>query len=69
MTRLKFIIVVTLCWFCAFTTSIAQEQTIGWFLNSQDAYDGYTLFAPISYTDTYLIDNCGKLIHSLEQRL
>ncbi|NCA84492.1 MAG: T9SS type A sorting domain-containing protein [Clostridia bacterium] len=64
MTKLKFIIVVTLCWIFAVTGLKAQEQTIGWFLNSQEAYNGYTLFAPLPYTETYLIDNCGKLIHS-----
>ena len=64
MSRLKIFIAAVLFWFLAYTVSLAQEHTIGWFLNSEDAYDGYTLFAPISYTETYLIDNCGKLIHS-----
>lgn len=42
----------------------AQTQTIGWFQNSNESYDGYTLFSPLPSTETYLIDNCGKLIHS-----
>ncbi|MBT3209618.1 MAG: T9SS type A sorting domain-containing protein [Bacteroidetes bacterium] len=64
MTRLKSLVVLAL--YCIFSSTgiIAQEQTIGWFLNSQNSYDGFTLFAPIPYTETYLIDNCGKLIHS-----
>jgi hypothetical protein len=64
MTKFKFIIAVALCWLFASTESMAQEQTVGWFLNSEDAYDGYTLFAPLPNTETYLIDNCGKYIHS-----
>lgn len=28
------------------------------------SFDGYTLFAPQSYTSTYLIDNCGRQVHS-----
>jgi hypothetical protein len=42
----------------------AQNQTVGLFQNSLEAYNGYTLFSPLIYTDTYLIDNCGKLVHS-----
>ena len=34
-----------------------QEQTVGLFLNTSAAAPGYTLFAPMSYNVTYLIDN------------
>ncbi|PLW92144.1 MAG: hypothetical protein C0592_12310 [Marinilabiliales bacterium] len=44
--------------------SLSAQQTIGWFQNDAESYNGYTLFAPIVYTETYLIDNCGKIIHS-----
>lgn len=40
------------------------QQTIGLFSNTADAFDGYTLFAPMSATKTYLIDNCGEKVHS-----
>lgn len=40
------------------------QQTVGLFMNSQDAYDGYTLFNPLSAEETYLIDNCGEKVHS-----
>jgi hypothetical protein len=40
----------------------AQTQTVGLFLNDARAQDGYTLFAPIGYTSTYLIDNRGLLV-------
>ncbi|MCB0728231.1 MAG: aryl-sulfate sulfotransferase [Ignavibacteriae bacterium] len=43
----------------------SSSQTIGLFQHDAGTYDnGYVLFAPISYTQTYLIDKCGKLVHS-----
>ena len=41
---------------------IGQFQTIGLFQYDLGSFDGYTLFSPNE--NTYLIDNCGKLIHS-----
>ncbi len=41
---------------------LSQNQTVGLFTNDNQAYKGYTLFSPNS--NTYLIDNCGKLINS-----
>jgi len=40
------------------------QQTVGLFLNTADSYDGYTLFAPLANTTTYLIDNCGEKVQS-----
>lgn len=40
------------------------QQTMGLFANSMEAFDGYTLFAPINSTETYLINNCGEKVHS-----
>ena len=40
------------------------QQTVGIFLNSSTSYDGYTLFAPMGSDITYLIDNCGEMVHS-----
>jgi len=49
------------CFF--FQVSIAQPTTtMGLFFNSSEAYNGYTLFAPMASTHTYLIDNCGYVI-------
>ena len=60
----------TLCTVLGFLLSIvnlhAQEQTVGLFLNEEESFHGYTLFAPIPYTSTYLIDNSGRLIHEWE---
>ncbi|MBS4028478.1 MAG: YHYH protein [Ignavibacteriales bacterium] len=44
-----------------------SQQTVGLFLNdSANSFNGYTLFAPMRYTTTYLINNNGKLVHSWE---
>jgi len=43
--------------------SIAQ-QTIGLFRNDSSSYNGYTLFCPSAYETTYLIDNCGEVVHT-----
>ncbi len=43
---------------------VYAQQTIGLFLNTEDSYNGYTLFAPMTFTTTYLIDNCGEKVHS-----
>lgn len=40
------------------------QQTVGLFLNTAESYKGYTLFAPLSSTTTYLINNCGEKVHS-----
>ena len=44
--------------------SPAQDQTVGLFLNNPGATPGYTLFAPIGSTTTYLIDSYGRLVHT-----
>ncbi len=41
-----------------------SSRTLGLFIDDEDSYDGYTLFAPIGYTSAYLIDNQGRLVHS-----
>jgi hypothetical protein len=43
---------------------LGQDQTVGLFLNTTEAAPGYTLFAPMSYNVTYLIDNNGELVQS-----
>lgn len=47
-----------------FHLSQAQQQTIGIFLNTEDSFDGYTMFSPNNGTTTYLINNCGEMVHS-----
>src|SRR4051812_11821069 len=57
--------IITLILICLTLSSIqfTKAQTVGWFQNSPQSYDGYTLFAPMNSDTTYLIDNCGKLLH------
>lgn len=53
--------------FCSFLTQDLQsEQTVGLFKNSQESYNGYTLFSPMNGFNTYLIDNCGEQVHKWE---
>ena len=54
----KIIFIFLIC----ISTASAQNQTVGVFENTIEAFNGYTLFSP--NTETYLIDNCGKLINS-----
>src|ERR1035437_482998 len=50
--------------FSAVLTAQAQ-QTMGLMKHTSGGYDnGYVLFSPFSWNVTYLIDKCGKLIHS-----
>ncbi|RMG88006.1 MAG: hypothetical protein D6714_01380 [Bacteroidetes bacterium] len=44
----------------SFSISYAQ-QTVGLFQNTPASLNGYTLFS--SNRDTYLIDNCGRVVH------
>ncbi len=41
-----------------------SQQTVGLFTHEAGQLDGYVLFAPIPSTSTYLIDKCGKLVHT-----
>jgi hypothetical protein len=41
----------------------ANDQTVGLSLNEAGSSNGYTLFAPIRNTSTYLIDNNGRLVN------
>ena len=47
----------------------AQDRTVGLFLNDSSSFNGYTLFAPLAYTNTYIINNEGRLIHLWEGTL
>jgi len=43
--------------------SAAAEPSMGLFLNTDQAYNGYTLMAPMHYKKTYLINNAGEVVH------
>jgi hypothetical protein len=40
-----------------------NAQTVGLFHNDSTSYNGYTLFSSYAGDTTYLIDNCGRLVH------
>jgi hypothetical protein len=43
--------------------NITAQNTVGIIKNDAGAYNGYTLFAPNNSTETYLINNCGQVVH------
>jgi len=45
------------------STQVFAQPTVGLKLNTADAYNGYTLFSPLSSNTTYLIDNCGEVVN------
>jgi len=59
---MKKIIFYLFLWAFALPSYAQLEQTVGLFLNTDEAYEGFTLFSGRS-RDAYLIDNCGKLIN------
>jgi hypothetical protein len=48
----------------AFCVHATHSQTLGLLLQNPGSLDGYVLFSPIPSNNTYLIDKCGKLVHS-----
>ena len=40
-----------------------SQNTLGILRNDSASYNGYTLFAPYSSTETYLINNCGEVVN------
>lgn len=50
--------------FVMLLTSAFAQQTVGLFRNDSLSYNGYTLFCPSAYETTYLIDNCGEVVHT-----
>jgi hypothetical protein len=44
--------------------STAQPQTLGLFSRTSASQDGYVLFTPMTSDNTYLIDKCGKSVHT-----
>lgn len=40
-----------------------SQNTIGIITNEPESFNAYTLFAPIHSTETYLINNCGEVLH------
>ncbi len=45
---------------------LVNAQTVGTLLNTPAALNGYTLLSPLNDSSTYLINNCGELMHKWE---
>ena len=43
---------------------LGQSNTVGVLLQTSSSFDGYTLMPVTSSGNTYLIDNCGQVVHS-----
>ena len=57
---MKFIY-ITICLLLS-TISLSQN-TVGTIANASQSYNGITLLAPLNSTETYLINNCGEVLH------
>lgn len=64
--QLKSAFCLPVIWLSVICTLSAQSQTVGLFNYQQEAWEGYTLFAPLRGTSAYLIDNCGRLVNEWE---
>lgn len=62
--RILPMILVLICMVAS--VGFAQDQSVGLFEYDSLAHDGYTLFAPMRYTDTYLVDMYGRVVHQWE---
>jgi len=62
MEQRRFLKYVTFFFFLL--TTSARSQTVGWFYNDPGSAPGYVLFAPLNSDTTYLIDKCGKRVHT-----
>lgn len=45
-------------------TGLHAQNTVGTIVNTAQSQEGYTLFCPVNSFQTYLIDNCGRVINS-----
>ena len=58
--------IITILSLSILSETLAQTQTVGNFINSSQAYEGYNLLAPQSSFNTYLINNCGRVVNEWE---
>jgi hypothetical protein len=50
--------------FLTISLKVMSQNTVGTLINTPNSFNGYTLFSPINGFSTYLIDNCGRLVHN-----
>ena len=46
-----------------FSLSLEGQNTVGTITTENGIYEGYTLLAPLTSNETYLINNCGEVVH------
>ncbi|MEM7038702.1 MAG: aryl-sulfate sulfotransferase, partial [Bacteroidota bacterium] len=63
MRKSRFVALLLLLTCGLFQAGLSQ-QTLGLFENDTAAYNGYTIFHPMGTTETWMIDNCGRYVHS-----
>jgi len=54
--------------FFFFYLCFPAQRTIGLLTQTEGALPGYVLFAPLNSTTTYLIDKCGKEVHTWKSK-
>mgnify|MGYP001207270361 CR=1 FL=1 len=62
LNNMKYLL-LSLASFALVSFAVAQTQTVGVFTNSENSFDGYTLYAPIPGFDSFLINNCGEVVN------
>ncbi|WP_055435767.1 aryl-sulfate sulfotransferase [Lacinutrix algicola] len=58
---MKNLLIFIICLLASHSSS--SQNTVGTLLNTDAAYNAYTLFAPTTSNQTYLINNCGQIIN------
>lgn len=58
---MKNLILILFC--VVFSTSVYSQNTVGALRNDIGSFSAYTLLSPINSTETYLINNCGQVVH------
>lgn len=49
--------------FIILSASLQGQNTVGTIKNNVGSYNGYTLLAPLTSNETYLINNCGEILN------
>ena len=62
MKPTRFVLLFMSMFYLAAWLPCSCQQTVGVFLNTEEAEAGYTFFAPVGSTDTFLIDMEGRLV-------
>ena len=57
--RLSTIFILTLL-----SYNLYSQNTVGTLINTPQSYNGYTLLTPVTSTQSFLIDNCGRVANS-----